>query len=78
MSNPVARWQKVWFFLRNDVDALLPVVTGSHPVPQPKWDTVWPRQTSICYSPCGMLFNSCGNQGIFRLTTIVLSCAGTF
>jgi hypothetical protein len=37
MSNPPARWWKVWFFLRNDADALLPVVTGSHPIPQHKW-----------------------------------------
>jgi hypothetical protein len=30
-------WWKVWFFLRNDIDALLPMFTGSHPVPQPNW-----------------------------------------
>jgi hypothetical protein len=30
-------WQKVWFFLRNDADTLLPVFTGSHPIPQPNW-----------------------------------------
>jgi hypothetical protein len=37
MSDPPDRWQKVWFFLRNNVDVPLPMVTGSHPVPQPKW-----------------------------------------
>jgi hypothetical protein len=37
MSDPPIRWQKVWFFLRNDVDAPLLVVTGSRPIPQPKW-----------------------------------------
>jgi hypothetical protein len=37
MSNPPVGWWKVWFFLRNDVDMPLPVVTGSCPVSQPKW-----------------------------------------
>jgi hypothetical protein len=37
MYDPPVRWRKVWFFLRNDVDALLPVFTGSRPIPQPKW-----------------------------------------
>jgi hypothetical protein len=36
MSDPLVEWWKVWFFLRNDVDALLPVFTGSRPVAQPK------------------------------------------
>jgi hypothetical protein len=37
ISNSPVRWWKVWFFLRNDADAPLPVVTGSHPTPQHKW-----------------------------------------
>jgi hypothetical protein len=37
MSRSVDGWRKVWFFLRNDADAPLPVFTGSHPVPQPNW-----------------------------------------
>jgi hypothetical protein len=36
-SDPLVGWQKVWFFLRNDADALLPTVTSDHPTPQPKW-----------------------------------------
>jgi hypothetical protein len=27
----------VWFFLRNDTDALLHVFMGSRPIPQPNW-----------------------------------------
>jgi hypothetical protein len=34
---PLDGWQKVWFFLRNDTVALLPVFTGSHPIPQHNW-----------------------------------------
>jgi hypothetical protein len=37
MSNPPVKWRKVWFFLRNDADASLPVFMGSRPMPQPKW-----------------------------------------
>jgi hypothetical protein len=37
MFNPLIKWQKVWFFLRNDVDTLLPVATCSHPVLPLKW-----------------------------------------
>jgi hypothetical protein len=37
MSDLPVGWQKVWFFLRNDADAPLPMFTGNHPVPQPKW-----------------------------------------
>jgi hypothetical protein len=37
MSDPLVRWRKVWFFLRNDADAPLPIVMGNHPIPQPKW-----------------------------------------
>jgi hypothetical protein len=36
-SSPLDGWQKVWFFLRNDTDAPLPMFTGSHPVLQPNW-----------------------------------------
>jgi hypothetical protein len=37
MSDPSVRRQKVCFFLRNDIDAPLPVVIGSRPVSQLKW-----------------------------------------
>jgi hypothetical protein len=37
MSNPPVGWQKEWFFLRNDVDAPLPVFTVNRPTPQPSW-----------------------------------------
>jgi hypothetical protein len=36
-SGPLAGWWKVWFFLRNDADAPLPIFTGCRPIPQPKW-----------------------------------------
>jgi hypothetical protein len=36
-SDPPVGWRKVWFFFRNDANALLPVFTGSCPIPQPKW-----------------------------------------
>jgi hypothetical protein len=37
MSGPPNGWQKVWFLLRNDTDAPLPVFTGSRSIPQPNW-----------------------------------------
>jgi hypothetical protein len=37
MSEPSDRWQKVWFFLRNDANVTLPMFTGSRPNPQPNW-----------------------------------------
>jgi hypothetical protein len=37
MSNPLVGWRKEWFFLRNDTDALLPVLMGNCLVPQPNW-----------------------------------------
>jgi hypothetical protein len=36
MSDPLIGCRKVWFFLRNDVDAPLPTFTGCRPIPQPK------------------------------------------
>jgi hypothetical protein len=36
-SGPSDGWWKVWFFLRNDIDAPLPVFMGSRPIPQPNW-----------------------------------------
>jgi hypothetical protein len=35
MFGPMDEWQKVWFLLRNNIDALLPEFTGSRPVPNP-------------------------------------------
>jgi hypothetical protein len=37
MSDPLDKWRKEWFFLWNDTDALLHMLKGSHPVPQPNW-----------------------------------------
>jgi hypothetical protein len=37
MSKTLDRWQKVWFFVRNNADALLTVFMGSQPIPQPNW-----------------------------------------
>jgi hypothetical protein len=37
MSDPSVGWQRVWFFLRNNADAPLPVFMGCDPIPQPKW-----------------------------------------
>jgi hypothetical protein len=37
ISGSTNGWQKVWFFLTNDADAPLPMLTGSRPVPQPNW-----------------------------------------
>jgi hypothetical protein len=37
MFGPPVKWWKVWFFLRNDIDAPLPMFMGSHPIRQPKW-----------------------------------------
>jgi hypothetical protein len=36
-SDPLVRWRKVWFFLKNDADAPLPVFTGSRTFPQPSY-----------------------------------------
>jgi hypothetical protein len=33
MSDPPVGWQKVWFFLRNDTDVPLPMVTSSRRSP---------------------------------------------
>jgi hypothetical protein len=30
-------WWKIWFFLKNDTNTMLPVFTGSRPIPQPNW-----------------------------------------
>jgi hypothetical protein len=34
MFDTLDGWQKVCFFLRNDTNMMLPVFTGSHPIPQ--------------------------------------------
>jgi hypothetical protein len=33
MFDPLVGWRKVWFFLRNDANALLPMFLDSRPVP---------------------------------------------
>jgi hypothetical protein len=33
MSNPLVGWRKVWFIFWNDTDVLLPIYTGSRPIP---------------------------------------------
>jgi hypothetical protein len=40
MSDSPIEWWKICFFLRNDIDAPLTVVTGSRPIQQPKWGYV--------------------------------------
>jgi hypothetical protein len=35
MFKSMDEWWKVWFIMRNDIDAPLPVLTGSRPIPQP-------------------------------------------
>jgi hypothetical protein len=35
MHRSMNRWWKMWFFLRNDAAAPLPVLIGNHPIPQP-------------------------------------------
>jgi hypothetical protein len=37
MSDPPVEWWKVWFFLRNNADAPLPVFMTTRSTPQPKW-----------------------------------------
>jgi hypothetical protein len=37
MSKFIDGWRKVWFFLRNGADALLPMFMGSRLIPQPNW-----------------------------------------
>jgi hypothetical protein len=37
MPRSTDEWLKVWFFLRNNVNVLLPMFTGSRPIPQPNW-----------------------------------------
>jgi hypothetical protein len=59
MSDPLVGWRKVWFFLRYDADAPLPVFMGSHPVPQPKWGYGWLNNTSINYNPYVMSSDGC-------------------
>jgi hypothetical protein len=35
--DPQARWRRQLFFLKNDIDAPLPMVTGRRPATQPNW-----------------------------------------
>jgi hypothetical protein len=63
MSRPSDGWRKVWFFLRNNTDALLPVFTSSRPIPQPNWGTEWPGRTSVGYNPYMRSFNSYYMEG---------------
>jgi hypothetical protein len=37
MPKSINGWQKQWFYLRNDADALLPVFTGNRPTPHHNW-----------------------------------------
>jgi hypothetical protein len=37
MPDPPVGWQRAWFLLRNNTNALLPAFTGSHPIPHPNW-----------------------------------------
>jgi hypothetical protein len=35
VSGPPDGWRKIWFFLRNNTDALLPMFMGNRSIPQP-------------------------------------------
>jgi hypothetical protein len=37
ISDPPVGWQKICFFLRNDIEMPLFMFTGCRPIPQPKW-----------------------------------------
>jgi hypothetical protein len=63
MSNPLVRWQKEWFFLRNSADTPLLMFTSNRPIPQPNWGTVWINDTSTSYNPCVTSFSSCYKTG---------------
>jgi hypothetical protein len=69
MSNPSVGWCKVWFFLRNDADALLPMFTGIRPFVNPNGGTVWPRRTSAYYNPYVMSSIGCCKEGGQAQTT---------
>jgi hypothetical protein len=71
MADPLVGWWKVWFFLWNDANVPLPVFTGSHPSPQPKWGyMVWPRKTSIGYKPSVTSSSGCYEVGSWVQTFV--------
>jgi hypothetical protein len=37
MPKLMKRWQKWWFYLRNNANAPLPMFTGTFPIPHPNW-----------------------------------------
>jgi hypothetical protein len=43
--------------------------TGSRPVPQPKWTTVWPRRTSTGNNPYMKSSSDCCEEGYEPLST---------
>jgi hypothetical protein len=42
ISDPPVGRQKIWFFLRDNADMLLPVFMCSYPIPRSNWGMVWP------------------------------------
>jgi hypothetical protein len=59
MFDPPVRWQKVWFFLRNNTDMPLPMVKAVAPSLNPNGGMVWLRDTSTGCNPCEMSSGSC-------------------
>jgi hypothetical protein len=43
LPDPPVGWWEAWFLMKNDTDALLPVFTGSRPIPDRNWEygVVW-------------------------------------
>jgi hypothetical protein len=63
MFGPPDGWWKVWFFLRNDTNVLLPVFTGSRLSPNLTGGTAWPRGTFASYNPWVTSSSSCCEDG---------------
>jgi hypothetical protein len=63
MFNSMDRWQKVSFFLKNDVATLLPAFTGNRLIPQPNWGMEWTRGTSVSFNHCLRSFKSYNKRG---------------
>jgi hypothetical protein len=58
---PMSR--KIWFFLRNNADAQLPMFTGSHPISQPKWGYGVAQKDLHRLQPCMMSSSGCCEEG---------------
>jgi hypothetical protein len=43
IPDPLVRYQRAWFLLKNDVDVPLPAFMGSRLIPHPNWEYVMAR-----------------------------------